>query len=309
MSKYTLLLLAILTVAACQRVDDDEIPADGAKLHFRFQFDENQERLGNLGEPVTVPEGNAAQTPAFRRMSVHVLDLTPNQFTPYGEGFLVFKGDETNAGGNTAIDFDQALVGEENEIFYSADLNEIPPGTYEFARVSVSYQLYDVKFNIREVPVVGDLIQQSGTVASFVGYNTYITELQPREQTLSVMDDKLQGFWALELDLDPPYDAYNELLSGESPAGATTVVNPIATTSQIPAGSCVVTGKFAEPLVITGAETEDLFIDLSFSINQSFEWEDQDDNGQLDFYLENTNQSDKIVDMGLRGLIPSWKTE
>ena len=123
------------------------------------------------------------------------------------------------------------------------------------------------------------------------------------------MDDKLQGFWALELDLDPPYQPYNQLFSGEAPAGATTVVNPLASTSGIPAGSCVVTGKFSEPLVITGDETKDLFIDLSFSINQSFEWIDMDSNGQLDFYLENTAQSDQIVDMGLRGLIPSWKTE
>ncbi|MCB0706080.1 MAG: hypothetical protein KDC34_12245 [Saprospiraceae bacterium] len=299
----------LFALSACQRVDDDDIPTGTPELHFRFQFDAQQERLNNLGQVATLPSGHAAQTPIFQKLSVHVLDLTPNQFTPYGEGFLVFKGPETNAGGAQAINFDEALVGAENEVFYSTELANIPPGTYEYARVSVSYQLYDIKFNLREIPIVGELLQQSGRVASFVGYNTYLTEIQPKDKTLTVMDDKLQGFWALELDLDPPYQPYNQLFSGEAPAGATTVVNPLASTSGIPAGSCVVTGKFSEPLVITGDETKDLFIDLSFSINQSFEWIDMDSNGQLDFYLENTAQSDQIVDMGLRGLIPSWKTE
>ena len=120
-------------------------------------------------------------------------------------------------------------------------------------------------------------------------------------------DDKKQGFWAFETNLTAPYNTYNQLYSGEAPAGATTVVNPLFATSPIPAGSCVVTGKFATPLVVTGNETSDITVKLSFSINQSFEWVDDNGNGQLDFYGDGVTPAEKIVDMGLRGLIPTWQ--
>jgi len=49
-----------------------------------------------------------------------------------------------------------------------------------------------------------------------------------------------------------------------------TVVNPINSTSSVPAGSCVVTGQLATPIVITGNETSGKSIMLAFSINNSF---------------------------------------
>lgn len=168
-------------------------------------------------------------------------------------------------------------------------------------------QNYDIKFNIGKIPGVGNLTQQKGTVASFVGFNTYITDVKPREQTLAVNDDKKQGFWAVETNLSAPYQAYNKIYSGQAPAGATTVVNPLSGSSPIPAGSCVVTGKFTKPLVVTGKETEGLTVTLSFSVNQSFEWVDVNGNSQLDLYADGQTVSEKITDMGLRGLIPSWQ--
>lgn len=69
----------------------------------------------------------------------------------------------------------------------------------------------------------------------------------------------------------------------------------------------MVTGKFDTPLIITGKETEDLTVTLSFSVNQSFEWIDDNSNGQLDIYADGVTPIEKIVDMGLRGLLPSWE--
>ena len=92
-----------------------------------------------------------------------------------------------------------------------------------------------------------------------------------------------------------------------APAGSTTVVNPLFATSPIPAGSCVVTGKFDRPLVISGNETEDITVTLSFSINNSFEWKDTNGNGKLDIYADGVTPAEQIVDMGLRGLIPHWE--
>ncbi|MEZ4967908.1 MAG: hypothetical protein R2791_21895 [Saprospiraceae bacterium] len=304
--KLHLLLPAalLLSLAACKKDNSSDA---GPQLGFQFKFDPNQQRLNNIGLPAAIPAGHAAQTPEFRQMSVHYIELAPTAFTALGAGAVLYHAAETDKGGDTAVDFDKAAKAGENEIFTKVNLKNVPPGTYEWVRVSVTYQNYDIKFNINKVPLVGNLPQQKGTVSSFVGFNTYITSVTPRDMTMTVNDDKKQGFWIFESDLSAPYDTYNQLYSGEAPAGATTVVNPLFDTSPIPAGSCVVTGKFAHPLVVTGDETEDVTVTLSFSINNSFEWVDDNGNGQLDIYGDGITPPELIVDMGLRGLVPSWQ--
>lgn len=294
----------LLLLPACKKDSD---ASSEARLQFQFRFDPTQQRLNNLGLPAAIPAGHAALTPSFRSMSVHYIELAPNALTALGKGAIVYHAAETSKGGETAVDFDLAAKAGADQVFTKINLQNVPPGTYEWVRASVTYQQYDVTFNINKLPIIGDLKQQKGTVASFVGFNTYISSVTPRTKTLAVNDDRKQGFWAFETDLTPPYDAYNQLYFGEAPAGATTVVNPLFSTSPIPAGSCVVTGKFAQPLVVTGQEKQDVTVTLSFSINQSFEWKDDNANGQLDFYADGATPAEKIVDMGLRGLIPSWQ--
>jgi hypothetical protein len=290
----------VVGLSACTKSESDS----AANLQFRLKFDVTQARLNNVGQPAPLPAGHAAQTPTFRQMSLHYIELAPNALTLLGQGAIVYKAPETTAGGDNAVDFDQAKKAGDNEIFTTISLRDVPPGTYEWVRASVTYQNYDVRFNIRNVSAVGDLLDQQGTVASFVGFNTYIKSVTPRTKVLQVNDDKRQGFWAFETNLSGAYAAYNNLSSGEAPAGSTTVVNPLFATSPIPAGSCVVTGKLVQPLVVTGDETEDVTVALSFSVNQSFEWVDTNGNGQLDFYADQSQTSERIVDMGLRGLIP-----
>lgn len=281
--------------------------ADTASLQFKFKFDATQARLNNIGQTSTIPAGNAAQTPEFHEMSVHYIELAPGALTQLGDGAIVYHAAETSKGGENAVDFDKAAKGAEGEIFTRINLKDVAPGTYEWIRASVTYQNYDVTFNINGVPIAGDLLNQKGTVASFVGFNTYLSNVMPRSKSIAVNDDKKQGFWAFETNLSAPYNAYSQVYSGDAPAGSTTVVNPLSVSSPIPAGSCVVTGKFAQPLVITGKETGDITVTLSFSINKSFEWKDTNGNGKLDFYADGATPSEQIVDMGLRGLIPSWE--
>lgn len=298
------LFLCLLWLSSCQRDHDTD---SGAQMRFKFKFDATQARLNNIGQPTPIPAGNAAQTPEFREISVHYIELAPTAFTLLGAGAIVYNGTETTQGGDTAVDFDQVAKGGNQQIFQEISLKNVPPGTYEWVRASVTYQNYDIKFNINNVPIVGNLLQQKGTVASFVGFNTYISNITPRSKKLAVNDDKKQGFWVFETNLTPPYDSYNQLSSGEAPAGATTVVNPLFASSPVPPGSCVVTGKFATPLVVTGDENQDITVTLAFSINQSFEWVDSNGNNQLDIYADGVTPPEKIVDMGLRGLIPAWE--
>lgn len=284
------LVFGILTFTSCKKEDDkpSDTNPDVAQVHFKFKFDPTQQRLNNFGQPATMPSANAAQNPVFRSMSAHYVELTEGPLVQLGDGQVLYQNEETNAGGATAIDFSKSIVVPEDSIFLSVPITDINPGTYEYLRVSLAYQNFDVQFDA-DVPPLGNRTY-TGTLASFVGYNTYIASHKVKDSTITVNDDKLQGYWAFE--------TIYQLQTGQAPG--TTVPNPISSTSPIPPGSCVVTGPFnSGPLEITGNETEDITIVVSLSTNNSFEWVDGNNNGKWDPLLGET-----VVDMGLRGLVP-----
>lgn len=291
------IFLTLLSVSSCKK--------DEAKLIFKFKFDPTQERLGNLGEPVGIPSGNAAQNPKMNNMSAHYIELAPSAYTQLGGGEVVYKAEETTAGGEQAINFSKAIKTADNEVFFSIPLEDIAAGDYEYIRVSLAYQNADVIlhldsiFNVNgtDYPVDQDF---SATLSSFVGYNTYIQNHTVKTQNITVNGNRRQGYWGFESTPVIYGQTVNILESGIAPEGATTVVNPIASTSPIPAGSCVVTGPFkGGKLNITGKEKEDIVVVLSLSTNQSFEWVDKNSNGKWD-----PTKGENIVDMGLRGLVP-----
>lgn len=298
--------LSTLTLFALSCSDKD-LPVNEHELVFELKLDPAQERLDNFGLPSVIPANHAAQTPVFREMGIHYLELLPESNTPYGTGKVIYQSPETNAGGNKAIDFEQLELSKNGDPFAKIKLSELPPGTYKWIRASVAYQSYDIKFNISDLPSIGALSQQTGVINSFLGYNTYIKSIQPRSKMLTVNGNRLQGFWVFESDLPPQYAPFNKVFFGQSPNGATTVVNPLFQSSPIPAGSCVVTGQLVEPLVITGEEQEDIVLVLSFSTNKSLEWVDENDNNELDFYGTGNTPNERIVDMGIRGLKCSIK--
>lgn len=273
--------------------DQTEINPTGPVLKFVFVFDSTQQRLDNVGQVSTIPAGHAAQSPRFKQISAHYIELSPSQFTVPGGGEFIYKGAETSAGGDNAIDFDQAVIGRENQVYTEVPLSDLTPGVYQYARVSVTYQNYDIDYWHHDTLSGSDFIFE-GTIASFVGFNTYITDYTINTESLSINANKLQGYWGFESNvLGTSY-----VLDGQSPSGATTVPNPIASSSPIPAGSCLVTGEFDVPFEITGNETEDIVIELSLSINKSFEWVDSNGNNRYEPSL-----GENVVDMGLRGLI------
>jgi hypothetical protein len=294
-------LIAAVALSGCNK--DENVPT----LGFQLKFNATQERLDNFGNPSLVPDGNAAQTPQFNSMSVHFIELVQDKFTQLLDGEVVYHGKEvpaSNDGFTSAVDFPKAIVSGEGKVFLNVPLSSVAPGTYRYIRVSVTYQNYDIKFNIKDVPLGGstiDLDNQSGTVASFLGFNTKIGTHKVRTMSFTENTPQIQGYWAFESNLSAPYSSFNRMERGSSPAGATTVVNPLEAFGVIvPRGSCIVTGEFESPLVITGDETGSKKVTLSFSVNNSFEWEDTNGNGEFDLiYPDNI---EKIADMGLRGL-------
>lgn len=272
-----------------------------AKLIFKFKFDPNQTRLGNLGQPQPLPAGHDGQSPTINKMSAHYLELAPGAFTPLGSGSVLYRAEEVSTGGNLAIDFSKATFAGNNEEFFSIPLSDVAVGEYEYLRVSLAYQNYDVNMYIDTV-ISGFTIQQDFpcTVASFVGFNTYITNYNIKNQNIAVNDDKVQGYWGFEASGSIAGFPFNYFTTGQAPAGATTVVNPLAATSPIPAGSCVVTAAFdGGKLNVTGDEEEDVVVIVSLSTNKSFEWIENVVDGKWE-----PAKGENIVDMGIRGMRP-----
>ena len=282
-----LIFIVLLSIGvffvSCSKDDASE-----PMLLVKFKFDKNQVRLNNLGQPSTIPAGNAAQSPNFNSISAHYIEFASTANTQLGNGVVVYHAPETTIGGSSAIDFDQSKVVAEDEIFLKIPLSQLKSGTYEWLRVSLSYQNYDI--NIRS-----NNVDYTGTLASFVGFNTYISSFNIGNNFFNINANKLQGFWAFGLNNQPIQS------SGQAPANATTVPNPLSATSPIPAGSCVVTGKFPTNLVITGNETKDVVVTISLSVNNSFEWNDVIPDGKFE-----PTANENVVDMGLRGMIPSF---
>ncbi len=299
MKKFFNLLLVSLALVNVSCKNND------AKLIFKFKFDSSQERLGNLGLPTDIPAGNAGQNPTMNSMSAHYIELAPSALTQLGAGAILYQADETTKGGEKAIDFSKAIKTGNLEEFYSVPLKDIAAGDYEYIRVSLAYQNYDIQLHLDstftingvDYPVKEDY---TATVASFVGYNSFIDDHVVKTKTISVNANRTQGYWAFESNPVIHGQTTPILEDGIAPEGATTVVNPISATSPIPAGSCVVTGPFRDgKLKITGGEQNDIVVIVSLSSNKSFEWEDKNGNGKWE-----PTKGEKIVDMGLRGVIP-----
>lgn len=286
MKKPYIVLLLLVTMAAFYSCSDTN---SEPMLIIKFKFDPNQERLNNLGEPSSVPPENAAQSPIFNTISSHYVEMTTNANTQIGQGTILYHASETTLGGSNAINFSQSKIVSEGETFLKIPLSQVAAGSYEWMRVSLSYQNYQI--NVR----ASNGNDYAGTLASFVGFNNYITTFNIDNAIFSVNGNRAQGYWAFALN--------NNLYStsGQAPAGATTVPNPIASTSPIPAGSCLVTGKFANNLVIDGTETNDVVITLSLSIKNSFEWHEVNADGKYE-----PSADENVVDMGLRGLLPTY---
>ncbi len=288
-----LLFIFIVILFSCSKKDDatSTTTTTEAKLIFKFHFDSTQTRLNSFGVPTGVPAGHGAQSPHFNKMSAHYIELAQDSLTLLGSGDVVYRAPEVDHGG-LAIDFDQAVLAPDGGIFFSIPLSQVTAGTYKWLRVSLAYQNYDINYRYYYNTVPYDA---QGTIASFIGFNTYIGHYTIKDSSISVNANKLQGYWGFETNVF----GVSYVSQGQAPPGATTVPNPLVLTSPVPAGSCVVTGKFDTPLVISSSGTSDRTVTVSVSTNKSFEWVEHSD----PLYFEPQN-GDTVVDMGVRGIEP-----
>src|SRR5688572_2638018 len=146
-SMFLLLSVVLISFNSCKDDESDPTPsAPAPKLVFKFVFDSTQVRLDNIGNPEALPANHGGQSPKFNKMSAHYIELAPNAYTLLGDGAVVYHNDETNSGGATAIDFSKSNPVGNSETFFSIPISDVTPGTFEWLRVSLAYQNYEVKF-------------------------------------------------------------------------------------------------------------------------------------------------------------------
>ena len=276
------------------------------RLIFKFKFDSTQTRLNNIAQPSAVAAGNAAQSPVFHSMSAHFIQIAPDSLSPLTANIL-YKNDEVTTGGANAIDFSKSIIKGEGEEFFSVPLKSLTAGTYKWLRISLAYQNYDVKAIYRRSDVnSGAPFLFNGEVASFLGFNTYITSYTLKGENIAVNANRLQGSGAVK-PYNIPFISTMSAITWAAPSNQkTTVVNPFAVALGIPAGSCLVTGKFTSQIEITGNETKDIIVTISLSTNKSFEWKEKVVDGLYEPVDGNNSNAplDSVVDMGIRGMIP-----
>lgn len=310
MKKFAWIPLLALLFASCTKSTE---PTE-RYLIFKFKFNDTLPRLNDTGAVVGVGIGNAAQNPVFNGISAHYLELVPTANTLLGQGQFWMLG----ALKDSAIDFSKATVTSDGEAFFTMPLSAIKPGIYEWLRISLAYQNYDVKYRmdtvINGVSFNSDF---NGTIASFIGFNTFIDDYTIKTKKVSINGKRRQGYWGFETTVGSGGFYYPAITkTGQAPDSATTVVNPLFATSPVPKGSCVVTASFkqtkyykdgtsadiATPLTITGLEKESIIVECNLSTNKSFEWREIVNNGMWD-----PLRGEQVIDMGIRGMRPIIK--
>ena len=213
----TFVIINLIVINACKKSKDDTTttaaaavpPAicvpdtvftptgTGPRLIFQFKFDSTQARLDNIGNPSTVGAGNAAQSPKFNFMSQHYIELA-NATDSLGRGKVLFVGQTTTSGGASAINYCASKATRGGVTFYSVPLSQVTPGSYSYLRVSLAYQNYNITYKSSVLP--GNQLG-SGTLASFIGYDTYITGYKINNHdhvpssSAGGVGNHLQGYW------------------------------------------------------------------------------------------------------------------
>jgi hypothetical protein len=297
--KITVLALLCACLGSCKKKPE-------AQVHFIIKFDPLQERLNDKGVAVPIPTGRATQTPNLNQIGVECLEIAANANTPVNKGIPVFQSVLKSSGNETITDYAQLKMVKDGETIVSVPMSKLGVGKFEWVRLGVAYQNFDILFSMQEVPFAGNFTDERGSFAAFLSKSNYITTHTVATKSETINGNKPQGYWVFETKFPSAYATLNRLFNGKIPDSTLTFVNPLHATAPLPTGSNLIVGRFDTPLSITGQENQDITVTLTLSTNKSFEWEESIlRNGKWDSNAQaNTGQPsvERVVDVGFRGL-------
>jgi hypothetical protein len=312
-----LICLASFTPWSCN--DDGGGSLFDPFLRLRVNFDTQGERFDANGELAEVPEGRAAYTPEMRELRISSIELVPDENTPVGQGVMLYEAATRVVFGEEITELDQTISTAGGIVANRFNFQDIPAGTYPYVRVglaSAKYQLnYDLHYHVKDstdtdsippdftVPV--ELTQLSGGMAVLYS-DAWVNTLTPFNITLDINQQKRQGYYAFETSFTSSFELGNNVYVDSLFNTIPTLPNPISATAPTPESSGIITGVFDTPLEVTGQESEDVLVDLTFSTNQAFEWVDPNNDGRWDVWIL-AETWERISDFGLRSLEASWE--
>ncbi len=256
-------------------------------LNLCYWFEHDGARLGSTGAASEISAGFAGQPPSSITIYPRYYELGPNANTALGSGQVLYEAATHNGQpvtGTGATILNNLTGATHEEIAFSYSLASIPANTYQYLRVGVAY--YEARVNLRHNTGLKNL-DMSGVIGAFTGTRVQATDISLNGTSVALNTNVAQGFWVYKGD---------SLAKVDGTANTVTAVNPIASTSAVPAGSDVITGAFTQPLVVS-THNADVTIIVLLSTNRSFEWVESTTDGYWQGSVGET-----VQDFAFRGL-------
>ncbi len=297
-----IIITGFLFLGACEKekvIKEKALPIP-PHLIFVINTDSSIFRLDSIGQIALLPAGHRAQSPRMNKFFVHYIELA-RDFDSLGQGKVIFKADETTAGGNPSIDFSKAVLTANNQMAFSLPLTKIPLGTYKWLRLGVAYQNFDIK--IKQGASHG-----VATYGSFLSSSVFVNTCKLKTLSLSPTAGAGNigcGYYMIEQRVGGNISG----AEGKLTDTLITQVNPMPY-SPVPKGKGIITCAFGSalgqlmPLTIDWNSSKNLVIRIKLSTNQSFEWKESGNDNWFE-----PDAGDTLKDIGFRGMEAAWKLE
>lgn len=290
-------LLCLITLLSCNK-DVTEF----VSIYFQAEADVDDTPLDQDGSAYVNAPGIAAITPdSVDYISISYIELVPDANTQYKDGVIIWRSPETFETNVAAIDFDSLIRITPNEDIYVSNLKRVLPGTYSHVRVGVACISYNITVNVEDFDVIGDRENVPAAILSFLGYRTYIRDVELADFNESIFDDRVLGFYMMATRFEEQPLA-NFLRMDQISSSNMNMVNELAATAPIPSTQAIITGAFDIPLIIEEDETRDLVVKLSPILKDVVRFEDLNGNGAWDINAQFQALSEPINDLGLGGV-------
>lgn len=290
---YLMLVGAFSLIVGCSKQG-----AAGNNLNIHFTFDSNQERLDSNGI-VDNPNGNAgSQHIEVKRFAIARIEFNKGNDTNSSNALTFYKTEDTVINGVYVLNFPKLVWLDKTNNKLTIPIDNIPFGEYQFMKIVIAVIDYEITGQLNLS--AGKSVQVIMPIKSFLGHACYIPNFNIGDSLETINNIRAQGFTVSLVHYAPAN--IHRVFRGS--AKIVTAPNPIYKTSPTIARSGIITAAFLNKSVVINETTnQDIELNVSFSTNKAFEWDDNNKNGAFDV----VPVYEPIANIGLRGMQPTVK--